>query len=262
MSQYCFSGATFLCYITVAVTCWGSAIAHLVNQFKSGNRVKSILIGPPQLVFYLLNVGAGLFAFFGSEVLGSTKITETSVSNLSLSIIQASGFALATFFSFRTTVKNGKNIEIGPGLLFAMLLDNVEQRIDHNRIIEATNDITGLPKTPTPRAVLNVVLPHCFDQAEKDTGDRKEKITKALQAIKTNTDRQLTTLERSRLMFNHLHKDFGINVLKSAINLVDKQGIILPDGSTIDSVDNKVSSELKSTGEELDLLLQKLGKLG
>ena len=259
MSQYCLIGSAALCYVTVAVTTAGCAVAYLVGRFKSGNSIHSILFGGPQYVFYTLNIGAGLFTLFASEALGSSHITEKVVSNLSLAIVQASGLAFATFIGLRTTVKNGENIEIGPGQLFAVLLDNVERRIDQDRTVKATEDIMGLAKLPTPRAVLNVVLPYCFDQAEKNPGNRPE-ITKTLEAIVTDNDRNAFPRERSILMLSHLHKSFGIEVVRSAIKLVDDASII-PPASLPPPVGTEALNAIQSSDTELDNILQQLREL-
>jgi hypothetical protein len=264
MSQYCFVGDTFFCYFAVAVTCAGCAVADLVGRFKSGNRIDSILWGWPQGTFYILIVGAGLFALFASEALGSTHIIGTANSNISLAIVQASGLALATFIGLRTTVKNGKKIEIGPGLLFAMLLENVERRIDQDRTVIATAEIKSINKILSPRAVLNVVLPYCFDQAEKDPGDR-QMISGVLEAIYINKDKIISPSERSALMLSHLHKVFGLSVLKSAIELVTDEGAdssAQATGATAlrsSEIDgSEISSALESTNSKLDSELDSL----
>lgn len=263
MSQYCLIGSAVLCYVTVAVTTTGCAVAYLVGRFKSGNSIHSILLGGPQYVFYTINIGAGLFTLFASEALGSSHITEKVVSDLSLAIVQSSALAFATFIGLRTTVKNGENIEIGPGRLFAVLLDNIERRIDQNRTVKATEDIMGLSsKLPTPRAVLNVVLPYCFDQAEKDSGNRTE-ITKTLEAIVTDNDRNTLSRERAILMLSHLHKSFGIEVVISAIKLVDDANIIALDKNAAGSplVGTEALNAIQSSDTELDSILQQFREL-
>lgn len=257
-------GNTFLCYAVVAITCVGCAVADLVGRFKSGNRLSSILIGVPQSFFYSLNIGAGLFALFGSEALESTTIIATALSNLPKAIVEASGLALATFISLRTTVStlissgNGQKLEIGPGRLFAVLLENIERRIDQKRTVDASKDIKSIVNSLTPRAVLNVVLPYCFDQAEKDPGDR-EKITAALEAI-FNSDRDIFQNERSALMLSHLHKVFGLSVLKSAIELVTDENVedTNKTATSSDTVGNMDSDELELSDKELDDLHQQL----
>ena len=198
---------------------------HLVARFKSGNSIDSILIGKHQFIFYVLNICAGIFSFFSSETLGSTKIIEASSSNLALALLKASGVALAAFIGFRSTVstllpsKDGQKIEIGPGQLFAALLENIERRIDQGRMVKVSKEIKSIVPLSSPRSVLNVVLPYCFDQAEKDAGDRTA-ITNSLEAIHTSIA-NISSNERCALMLNHLHKSFGLSVLKSAIELVD-----------------------------------------
>ena len=250
-----------LCYIAVALTCVGCAAADLVGRFKSGNRIKSILWGKPQCSFYLLNAGAGLFALFSSEALGTTQIFSATPLNLSLAIVKSAGIALATFISLRTTLStipaaNGQKIEIGPGRLFAALLENIEHRIDQERIVQATKDIKSIAPSLSPRAVLYVVLPYCFDQAEKDLGDR-EKISSALEAIYVSK-LNIFPSERSALMLSHLHSRFGLSVLKSAKELVTNEYVntSTQDGKAIGG--GGISNELQLSEKELDELIQQL----
>lgn len=186
-----------------------------------------------------------------------------------LDAYEASGLALATFISLRTTVStlissgNGQKLEIGPGRLFAVLLENIERRIDQDRTVKATEEINSIVNLLAPRAVLNVVLPYCFDQAEKDPGDR-EKITAALDAI-FNTDRDIFQNERSALMLSHLHKAFGLSVLKSAIKLITSKDAGLSDqgiGETVaispDTIRDINADMLDTSGIELDNVYQQL----
>ena len=270
MSQYYFIWNVFFCYAAVAVTCAGCAIAHLLIRFKSSNPASKIMIGEPQSIFYLLNIGAGLLVLFGSEAMGSTEITKTALTNLSLAIVKASLLAVATFISLRATLSTptsseyGEKKEHGPGRLFSALLENIELRIDQNRMVDAIVAIKKIEKLPTPRAILNVILPYCFDQAEKDAweGDR-EKITSALEAI-YNGNRDIHRNERSILMLNHLHKAFGISVINSAIKLIENEDVGLSngtvDGNLLGAVDRGGANTLKSTDSELDGLLQQLNQ--
>jgi len=270
MSQHCLVGYAFLCYAAVAVTCAGCAVADLIGRFKSGNRISSIVWGKPQGFFYMLNMGAGLLALFGSEALSSTQIIAEASSNLSLAIVKASGLAVATFVSLRTTIStlissgNGQKLEIGPGRLFATLLENVERRIDQDRMVKASEEIMSIAPSLSPRAVLYVVLPYCFDQAEKDPGDRQA-ITNTLATIYTDNDPNIFISERSALMLSHLHKIFGLSVLEAAKKVVEKEvvGLFNQEVSanavfSPETIGSVIPDELESSDLELDNELKKL----
>ena len=250
-----------LCYIAAALTCAGCAAADLVGRFKSGNQIKSILWGKPQCSFYLLNACAGLFALFSSEALGTTQIFSAALSSLPLAITKSVGVAVATFLSLRVTLNtlptaDGKKIEFGPGRLFATLLENIEHRIDRERMKQAAKDIKIIAPLLSPRAVLNVVLPFCINQAEKDVGDHA-KITTTLEAIYKSTH-DIFPDERSALMLNLLYPIFGLSVLEAAIELVTKEHINPSTQGGKATVGGGISNELQLSEKELDELIQQL----
>ncbi|PCJ20778.1 MAG: hypothetical protein COA96_15730 [SAR86 cluster bacterium] len=212
---------TIICYLLVLITCTGLACADLLGRFKSGNSIRSILNGTPQTLFYILSSGAGSITFFGSETLEYTQIILTTSENISLGVVQSVLFSVATYVALRTTISNGESIEVGPGLIFLALIQSVERRIDQDRMVVAGTEIMKIEKV-SPRGIMFVVLPYCFDQAEKDQGDR-EKITETLEAIYRNEDIDIQEAERSALMLSHLHKIFSLAVVQSATALVSKE---------------------------------------
>lgn len=250
-----------LCYIAAALTCTGAAAADIVGRFKSGNRIKSIMWGMPQCSFYLLNACAGLFALFSSEALGATQIFSAALSNLPLAITKSVGIAVATFLSLRVTLNtvpttDGKRVEFGPGRLFATLLENIERRIDRERMKQAAKDINKIAPLLSPRAVLNVVLPFCINQAEKDVGDHA-KITETLEAM-YNSTHDISPDERSALMLNLLYPIFGSSVLEAAIELVTKEHVSPSTQGGIGLCGGGISNALQLSEKALDELIQQL----
>lgn len=259
-----------ICYGVVAITCLGFAAADLMTRFKSGNSVGNILWGIPQGCFYLLVMGAGIFTLFGSETLGNTKIVETVSKSLGLSIMESVGVGIVTFIGLRTTInvltasEAGKKVEFGPGTLFAALLENIESRIDNDRTVKATKDIKKIAPTLSPRAIFYVVLPYCFDQAEKNVGDR-ESITSTLKTVYDDKDRNISLRERSALMLIHLHKRFGLAVLESAKELVEQEDAEgwsdANGGGSSGSSGRGTQDDLQLTESQLDSLLNTLQRI-